>query len=79
MDANTQEIYNYLKQKYKRATVNKREIAHELGVSISTIDLYISRGVGVCRYRKLGNKKNSRVVFNIVDLAEFLSDTIETM
>lgn len=79
MDTSKQVIYDYLNSKYKRATIGKKEIAQELGVSLSTIDLYISKGVGIPRYRKLGKAKNAKVVFNIVDLAEFLSQTIETM
>ncbi|MDD3775473.1 MAG: hypothetical protein PHV08_05895 [Sulfurovaceae bacterium] len=79
MDTNKQVIYDYLNSKYKRATIGKKEIAQELGVSLSTIDLYISKGMGIPRYRKLGKAKNAKVVFNIVDVAEFLSQTIETM
>ena len=72
-------VYEYLKQKYKRATIGKKEMAVELGVSLSTIDLYISKNMGIPRYRKLGKAKNAKVVFSIVDVAEFLSQTIETM
>jgi hypothetical protein len=35
--------------------------------------------MGIPRYRKLGKAKNAKVVFSIVDVAEFLSQTIETM
>jgi predicted DNA-binding transcriptional regulator AlpA len=80
VDTNRETIYEYLKQKYKRVTIGKKEIAHELGVSASTVDLYISKGIGVPRYRKLGKSKNSKVVFNIADVAEFLTQNIiETM
>lgn len=75
-----EQIYDYLKHKYKRATIGKKEMAHELGVSLSTIDLYISKKMGIPSYSKLGNKKNSRVIFNIINVAEFLTkNTIETM
>lgn len=80
MDTSKQVIYDYLNSKYKRATIGKKEMAVELGVSLSTIDLYMSKGLGVPSYRKLGKSKNAKVVFNIVDLAEFLTqNTIETM
>lgn len=71
-------IYDELKLKYNRATISKREMAHELNISYSTIDNYIAKGYGICNYKKLGNAKNAKVVFNIIDVAEFLSDTIKT-
>lgn len=80
MDNNTQAIYDYLKNKYKRVTIGKKEMAMELGIANSTLDLYIAKGIGIPSYRKLGNAKNAKVVFNIVDLADFLTqNTIETM
>ena len=71
-------IYQDLKSRYNKSTINKKEIANEFGVSTSTIDLYISKGVGIPNYKKLGIAKNSKVVFNIIDVAEFLSQTIKT-
>ena len=71
-------IYQDLKSRYKKATINKKEIALELGISVSTVDLYISKGMGIPNYKKLGTAKNAKVVFNIIDLAEFLSNTIKT-
>lgn len=71
-------IYQDLKSRYNKSTINKKEIANEFGVSPSTIDLYISKGVGIPNYKKLGTAKNSKVVFNIIDVAEFLSQTIKT-
>jgi hypothetical protein len=46
-------------------------------VSLSTIDLYISKGVNLPNYKKLGNAKNAKLIFNIIDVAEFLTDTIK--
>ena len=71
-------IYQDLKSRHKKATLNKKELANELGVSVSTVDLYISKGMGIPNYKKLGTAKNAKVVFNIIDLAEFLSNTIKT-
>ena len=73
-------IYKYLLTKYNRATINKKEMAIELGIALSTLDLYMRRGYGVPRYKKLGNKANSRVIFSLVDVASFLSTgLIETL
>ena len=71
-------IYNDLKTRYNKSTLSKREMAHELGISYSTIDGYIAKGYGICNYKKLGTAKNAKVVFNIIDVAEFLSQTIKT-
>lgn len=65
-------------KKYKRAVISKTEMAWELGISNSTIDLYIAKGTGLPNYKKLGNAKNSKVVFNLIDVADFLSQTIKT-
>ncbi len=73
IQTNYELIYTYLKEKYMRATIGKKELASELGVALGTIDLYMSRGMGVPPYKKLGDKPNSRVVFSIVDVAQFLS------
>ena len=58
--------YNDLKDRYGKATLSKTEMAQELGISYSTIDSYISKGMGIPAYKKLGTAKNAKVVFNIV-------------
>jgi predicted DNA-binding transcriptional regulator AlpA len=75
-DLQTQ-IYNDLKDRYGKATLSKSEMAKELGISYSTIDGYISKGYGIPNYKKLGTAKNAKVVFNIIDVSEFLSQTIK--
>ncbi len=71
-------IYNDLKTRYKKSTLSKAEMANELGISYSTIDGYIARGFGIPNYKKLGKAKNAKVIFNIIDVSEFLSQTIKT-
>jgi len=78
MDNKTQIIYDDLQTRYKKSTLSKREMANELGISYSTIDGYIAKGYGIPNYKKLGNAKNAKVIFNIVDVAEFLAQTIKT-
>lgn len=78
--SNYEQLYEYLKSKYNRITIGKKELSYELGIGLSTLDLYMSKAIGAPRYKKLGNKPNSRVIFNIVDVATFLSsEQIETM
>jgi len=79
LESNKEEIYEYLKSKYKRATIGKKELATELGISPSTVDLYISKGMGIPPYRKLGTARNAKVVFTIIDLADYLTQTIKTV
>ena len=74
----TELIYQDLKSRYNKATLTKKELANEFTVSVSTIDLYISKGVGIPNYKKLGTAKNSKVIFLIVDVAEYLTQTIKT-
>jgi len=77
---NYEVLLNYLQSKYKRITIGKKELSHELGISLSTLDLYMKKGMGIPPYKKLGNKPNSRVIFDIIDVAEFLSSNkIETL
>lgn len=70
-----EEIYDYLKQKYKRVTIGKKELAHEMGIALSTLDLYMSKGVGLPPYKKVGSRsKNAKVIFDISSVARFLSE-----
>lgn len=77
MNQKTQLIYHDLKSRYKKATLSKAELANELGISSSTIDRNMKEGIGIPNYRKLGNARNSKVIFNIVEVAEFLSQTVK--
>lgn len=74
-----EKLYVYLQKKYKRAVISKSQRAEELGISNSTLDLYIAKGTGLPNYKKLGKAKNANVVFNLIDVAEFLSQTIKTL
>lgn len=77
-DLQKERLYEYLLKKYKRAVISKVEIASELGISSSTLDLYIAKGTGLPNYKKLGKAKNAKVVFNLFDVADFLTKTIKT-
>jgi len=73
-----EKLYRYLVEKYKKAVLTKTELAVELGVGKSTVDQYIAKNEGIPPYKKLGTAKNSRVVFNLFDVAKFLANTITT-
>jgi len=75
---NEEKLYQYLIGKYNKMVISKKELAQELGVSKSTIDHCVTKNEGVPPFKKMGNAKNARVVFNIVDVAKFLDNTIAT-
>lgn len=77
-DIQAEKLYVYLQKKYKRVVISKSEMAEELGISHSTLDLYIAKGTGLPNYKKLGKAKNAKVVFNLLDVADFLTKTIKT-
>ena len=78
METTAKLIYEDLRARYNKAVIGKKELAKELGVSLSTIDNYIHRGFGIPPYKKLGTAHNARVVFNLVDVANFLAQTTKT-
>ena len=80
MDTAIEVTYNYLKDKYNRTVLSKKELSSELNISLSTLDLYISKGVGTPKYKKVSSAKNARLLFNIYDIAIYLnSNQIETL
>ena len=60
---------------YNKVLFSKRDLSKLMDVSISYIDKSLARGYGTPNYKRLGNSRNSKVVFNINDVAEYLSDT----
>jgi len=77
MNSQAQLILEDLRTRYKKATLSKTEMANELGISASTLDKYRREGIGLPNYKKLGKTKNAKVIFNIVEVAEFLAQTIK--
>ena len=69
-------IYQELLNKYKKSAITKKELADELSMSEASISSYIVKGHGVPEYRKIGNAKNGKVLFPIICVAKFLSNTI---
>ena len=74
---NIDSIEKNLYQKYRKLTLSKKEFAKEMGIGLSTLNKYLANGMGVPNYIKMGNASNSRVLFNIHDVAEFLSNTVK--
>ena len=79
MTTKTKIIYDDLKARYKKSVLSKEEYASEVGQSLSTIDKRMKDSLGVPPYKKLGSAKNAKVVFNIIDVARFLADTVKVV
>ena len=73
----SQLIYEDLSNRYNKSTLSKNELAHELGVSVSSINNYIVKGEGIPEYTKIGMGKNGKVLFPIVNVVDYLSNTIK--
>jgi hypothetical protein len=71
---NTNIIYNSLRENYN-ITITKKDLANILSSSVSFIDKCIMKGQNLPNYKKLGSSKNSKVIFNLWDVAEFLTAT----
>ncbi len=72
-----EDIANQLRRKYNRSVLSKKELANELNIGISTLNNYIMQGYGIPKYKKIGNAKNAKVIFPILEVARFLSQTVE--
>ena len=59
--------------------VSKKDYAEIVGCSTSCIDNYLAKGSGIPSYKKIGKAKNSRVLFSLRDVAEYLAaQTVQT-
>lgn len=72
----SQTIHQDLKDRYNKSTLTKKELADELGISVSSINTYIGKGEGLPEYIKVGNAKNGKVLFPVVNVVDYLSNTV---
>ncbi|MCC2644784.1 MAG: hypothetical protein K0R94_562 [Burkholderiales bacterium] len=78
MNEAVRDIYQDLKVKYQKSAINKRELAQELGCSVSIINYYIAKGINLPNYKKLaGNGNGGKVLFPLQEVALFLVQTIK--
>lgn len=74
----TKEIYHSLKHKYNKSAINKKELAQELGVSLSTINNNIVKGINLPNYKKaFGSGTGGMVIFPLHEVATFLTQSIK--
>ncbi len=75
---NVQEaILKDLQNRYQKSVLNKKELAHEIGMSVGAISNYISKGYGIPSFKKIGPAKNAPVVFPLIYVANYLSEVME--
>ena len=73
----SQKIYEDLTSRYQKSTLTKKELSLELGVSVSSINSYITKGEGIPEYIKVGTGRNGKVLFPVVNVVDYLSNTIK--
>ena len=66
-----------LKDKYEKATLTKKELAWELNISESSINQRISQALDLPNYKKLGSGKGAKVVFPLIEVARYLTETVK--
>lgn len=68
--------FESIKSEYKTLMLTKKELSKVLGISESTINLYISKNVNLPDYKKMADGKNSRVMFPVVNVAKYMTENI---
>ena len=74
MELNTQKIYETLVTSYN-ITIGKDELAQILNVSVSYINKCIMQGKGIPNYKKLSSARNAKIIWNLADVADYITDT----
>jgi len=57
--------------------LTKKDLSKVLKVSVSSINTYIVKGEGIPEYVKVGTGKNGKVLFPVVNVVDYLSNTIK--
>lgn len=72
-------IYSELLSQGYSLFINKKEYADIISCSTSSVDNFIRNGYGCPNYKKLGHAKNAKVLFSLIDVANYLAGiTIKT-
>ena len=59
-------------KKYNSTTLNKKQVANELGISISTLDRAINNDQLPIRNKRIGDSLKARYVFPLKEIAAYL-------
>lgn len=73
MDINLKDYIELIKSAFPGCVMlNREQAAKALGIGVSTLDLRIAQGRDIPRYIKMGDAKNSRIAFSVIDVAQFI-------
>ena len=70
-------LMSELTKRYGKSTLTKKELCTELGIGLSTLNAYMKDGIRIPNYKKIGSASNAKVLFNVADVAEYLTNTIK--
>jgi len=79
METQSKQILEELKSQGYSLFISKKQYAEITQSSISSIDNYMAKGYGIPEYKKLGEAKNAKVLFNLIDVANYLAQTVKTV
>ena len=69
----TQEYITLLYTKYQKLNLNRKELAHELGISLSKLEKMLLKGEFPIRYKRVGKSQKATYIFPISEVARYLS------
>lgn len=76
--SNAEAIYSELREEGYPLLISKKQYSEIVNCSVSTVDNYIREGYGCPNYKKMGQAKNAKVLFSLIDVANYLSKTVKT-
>lgn len=72
-------LYQELKNDGYGTFISKKEYARIANCSQGTVNNYIAKGYGIPNYQKVGANSQSRIMFRLKDVAEYLTQiTVRT-
>ena len=76
--SNAEAIYSELREEGYPLLISKKQYSQIVNCSVSSVDNYIREGYGCPDYKKMGKAKNAKVLFSLIDVANYLAQTIKT-
>jgi transcriptional regulator with XRE-family HTH domain len=67
--------FEQLKEMFGKLTLNRKETAQAIGISLSQLDKLLRAGVGLPDYKRIGRSAKARIVFPIASVAKYLAAT----
>lgn len=58
--------------KYRKTTLNRKEVSHELSISLSTLERHLNNGTLPIRFKRIGTGPKSRYIFPIKSVSDYL-------